>query len=564
MPQTTTAQRDRLHALLAQVPPWHFVQATEDLPNARLLETATDRHVATFYAPARVSESGASDSKAAAGAAALCAAARELLPALLDDLDGAEDEGCMWQLRAEKAEALNRPLLERIEDIKRQRASLRLELTEMQHDLEATRAARDAEATFANEAGAEVKTLRAALAELRERHERWEATANQLAENDAAERAALKAALADARQQLRQEAEAHQQAKMKAGPLTELERQGFAAGLRKRIADAEGQRDAWEETAKRHHRNECYYRGLVERIGKLFGEAAFLSDDGSRQEDVLCAKVPELAEQQFVDLSSQVADLKRALKGRDSQKAELTAAHEEISRLRAALQATKPAVGSDGSWKHTDLLGASDFATAVNVIWHALPDAALHGRIPNYGTLCGAIANACRAERERATAKERQESERLGRLWNAANDRNGRLNRRCQSAESAVVAERKRAGLLESENRSLRDDVVALLALLPDKSVADGIRWRYEPVVEPKPATRWRVEWRFAYQSDHWQPAVLDSGRLYHTSEEAHQALEAERARDRGARTTTDDLCYRVAEVPVEPESAAVEDQTVS
>ncbi len=51
---------------------------------------------------------------------------------------------------------------------------------------------------------------------------------------------------------------------------------------------------AWFETAAFHHRNECYYRGLVVQIGKMLGDAAYISDDDSRQQDVLCAKVPEL------------------------------------------------------------------------------------------------------------------------------------------------------------------------------------------------------------------------------------------------------------------------------
>lgn len=44
---------------------------------------------------------------------------------------------------------------------------------------------------------------------------------------------------------------------------------------------------------------ECtnYYKGLVEEIGKMFGEDAYISDDGSKQDSILCAKVPELVSQ---------------------------------------------------------------------------------------------------------------------------------------------------------------------------------------------------------------------------------------------------------------------------
>jgi len=51
---------------------------------------------------------------------------------------------------------------------------------------------------------------------------------------------------------------------------------------------------AWYETAAQMSRNSDYYRGLVVQIGKMLGEEAYISDDGSVQEDVLCAKIPEL------------------------------------------------------------------------------------------------------------------------------------------------------------------------------------------------------------------------------------------------------------------------------
>ncbi len=54
------------------------------------------------------------------------------------------------------------------------------------------------------------------------------------------------------------------------------------------------ERNAWCETAAQHCRNEDYYRGLVQRIGAMFGEDAYRADDGSVMQDVLCAKVPEI------------------------------------------------------------------------------------------------------------------------------------------------------------------------------------------------------------------------------------------------------------------------------
>jgi hypothetical protein len=41
-------------------------------------------------------------------------------------------------------------------------------------------------------------------------------------------------------------------------------------------------------------RDSNYYRGLVEKIGKMLGKEAYIADDGSVQDDILCAKVPEL------------------------------------------------------------------------------------------------------------------------------------------------------------------------------------------------------------------------------------------------------------------------------
>lgn len=53
------------------------------------------------------------------------------------------------------------------------------------------------------------------------------------------------------------------------------------------------------ETAAQNERNTSYYRGLVERIGKVIGQDAYTQDDGGTTEDVLCAKVPELIESMF-------------------------------------------------------------------------------------------------------------------------------------------------------------------------------------------------------------------------------------------------------------------------
>ncbi len=54
------------------------------------------------------------------------------------------------------------------------------------------------------------------------------------------------------------------------------------------------ERDAWEETAKQAQTNCDYYKSLVVKIGEMLGREAYVADDGTKQTDVLCAKVPQL------------------------------------------------------------------------------------------------------------------------------------------------------------------------------------------------------------------------------------------------------------------------------
>ena len=64
-----------------------------------------------------------------------------------------------------------------------------------------------------------------------------------------------------------------------------------------RLAEACAKRiAAWMDTAAQAYRDVEYYRGLVVRCGKAIGNESFIADDGSRSEDVLCDKVPELVE----------------------------------------------------------------------------------------------------------------------------------------------------------------------------------------------------------------------------------------------------------------------------
>ena len=50
----------------------------------------------------------------------------------------------------------------------------------------------------------------------------------------------------------------------------------------------------WEDTARHYADGMEYYRELVDKIGKMLGPDAYISDDGSVQKEILRAKVPEL------------------------------------------------------------------------------------------------------------------------------------------------------------------------------------------------------------------------------------------------------------------------------
>lgn len=63
----------------------------------------------------------------------------------------------------------------------------------------------------------------------------------------------------------------------------------------------------WRDTANQHCRNQAYYASLIDRIGRLFGAAAHIADDGSMQDSILRAKIPELVEFLFKSAAGQLA-----------------------------------------------------------------------------------------------------------------------------------------------------------------------------------------------------------------------------------------------------------------
>lgn len=58
----------------------------------------------------------------------------------------------------------------------------------------------------------------------------------------------------------------------------------------------EQERDNWIETCAQQARDIAAYQKTLDRLGLLFGEEAFTCEDGSRSDEVLRAKVPELVE----------------------------------------------------------------------------------------------------------------------------------------------------------------------------------------------------------------------------------------------------------------------------
>jgi hypothetical protein len=67
----------------------------------------------------------------------------------------------------------------------------------------------------------------------------------------------------------------------------------------------------WMDVAAQNERNTCYYRELLEECGRIIGDQAYISDDGTVQDDVLYAKIPELvANNRFLFLSSLKAMVK--------------------------------------------------------------------------------------------------------------------------------------------------------------------------------------------------------------------------------------------------------------
>lgn len=102
---------------------------------------------------------------------------------------------------------------------------------------------------------------------------------------------------------------------------------------RNKITQLQRSVKGWEEDAARHCRNEEYYRGLVQRCGKVFGAAAYECDDGkSVSQDILCAKVPELVEWMAQNLSITIGERQQYMDSYHSAAAQQQMTEQSLER----------------------------------------------------------------------------------------------------------------------------------------------------------------------------------------------------------------------------------------
>lgn len=63
-----------------------------------------------------------------------------------------------------------------------------------------------------------------------------------------------------------------------------------------KLIQVERERDNWRESARMFCSNEEYYRGLCDKALNSIGDESYICDDGSRSEDPLRSKLPELVD----------------------------------------------------------------------------------------------------------------------------------------------------------------------------------------------------------------------------------------------------------------------------
>ena len=67
------------------------------------------------------------------------------------------------------------------------------------------------------------------------------------------------------------------------------------------MTEEESLNTPWAQTAAQYARNAEFYRELLMRVSAHLGKAVYVSDDGSRQDEPLLLKVPELVAQLVQD-----------------------------------------------------------------------------------------------------------------------------------------------------------------------------------------------------------------------------------------------------------------------
>jgi hypothetical protein len=95
-------------------------------------------------------------------------------------------------------------------------------------------------------------------------------------------------------------------------------------------AHVEAAEAAWKTAVAEHLRNEEWMRGLLERIGNLFGAAARTSDDGTVHDSVLLLRVPELVEHLVAEVEAKVKAAR--------QKAEIVSFAAGARSMRSAME----------------------------------------------------------------------------------------------------------------------------------------------------------------------------------------------------------------------------------
>ena len=57
---------------------------------------------------------------------------------------------------------------------------------------------------------------------------------------------------------------------------------------------------AWMDTASQNQGNADYYRRLLIRCGEIIGDRAYVCEDGSKSDTVLCSKIPEIIAEDYI------------------------------------------------------------------------------------------------------------------------------------------------------------------------------------------------------------------------------------------------------------------------